>query len=320
MTGLRPQTLGIYDLAPTSASRVPDAVTLAQYFKQHGYRTEAMGKIFHVGHGNHEDAASWSVPHWRPKRRRRLRAEGERRADARGGASSERKTAEPAAGRRHRMRRRGRQRLRRRPDRRRSRSAACRPRRTSPASRSSSPSASSSRTCRSARRRSTGTSTSRAAFPLPDADRRRPQARRSSRRPPGANCASTATSRDTGPLDDAQTAPPHPRLPRRRRATWTPNSAACSTRWIDTGLAKNTIIVLWGDHGWHLGDHGMWCKHTNYEQAARIPLIVVAPGRGQGRREDRRAGRDGRHLPDALRTGRPARARRASTARASSPR
>jgi iduronate 2-sulfatase len=36
--------------------------------------------------------------------------------------------------------------------------------------------------------------------------------------------------------------------------------------------------VLWGDHGWHLGDHGMWCKHTNYEQATHIPLIVVAPG------------------------------------------
>lgn len=45
------------------------------------------------------------------------------------------------------------------------------------------------------------------------------------------------------------------------------------------GLAENTIIVLWGDHGFHLGDHGMWCKHTNYEQATRVPLLIVDPRR-----------------------------------------
>lgn len=44
------------------------------------------------------------------------------------------------------------------------------------------------------------------------------------------------------------------------------------------GTLNNTIIVLWGDHGWHLGDHDMWGKHTNYEQATRAPLIIVAPG------------------------------------------
>ena len=44
------------------------------------------------------------------------------------------------------------------------------------------------------------------------------------------------------------------------------------------GLDENTIILLWGDHGWHLGDHGIWTKHTNYEQATRIPLIISAPG------------------------------------------
>lgn len=43
-------------------------------------------------------------------------------------------------------------------------------------------------------------------------------------------------------------------------------------------LAKNTIIVLWGDHGFHLGDLGIWTKHTNFEQANRIPLLIVAPG------------------------------------------
>jgi iduronate 2-sulfatase len=43
------------------------------------------------------------------------------------------------------------------------------------------------------------------------------------------------------------------------------------------GLSGNTIIVLWGDHGWHLGDHNLWCKHTNFEQATRAPLLISAP-------------------------------------------
>ena len=44
------------------------------------------------------------------------------------------------------------------------------------------------------------------------------------------------------------------------------------------GLRDDVIVVLWGDHGWKLGDYGMWCKHTNYEIDARVPLIVRAPG------------------------------------------
>lgn len=49
------------------------------------------------------------------------------------------------------------------------------------------------------------------------------------------------------------------------------------------GLADNTIIVLWGDHGWKLGEHGDWCKHTNFENDANAPLLVAAPGmKGNG--------------------------------------
>ena len=43
------------------------------------------------------------------------------------------------------------------------------------------------------------------------------------------------------------------------------------------GLAENTIVVLWGDHGWKLGEHNSWGKMTNYEIDTRVPLIVKAP-------------------------------------------
>jgi arylsulfatase A-like enzyme len=44
------------------------------------------------------------------------------------------------------------------------------------------------------------------------------------------------------------------------------------------GLSKNTVIVLWGDHGWKLGEHALWSKHTNFELDANAPMIMVAPG------------------------------------------
>ena len=50
------------------------------------------------------------------------------------------------------------------------------------------------------------------------------------------------------------------------------------------GLADNTIVVLWGDHGWKLGDHSSWCKHTNFECDTRVPLIVRDLAEQRGRK------------------------------------
>ena len=47
---------------------------------------------------------------------------------------------------------------------------------------------------------------------------------------------------------------------------------------LDTlGLSENTIVVLMGDHGYSLGEHGLWCKHSTFDVATKTPLIIRAP-------------------------------------------
>jgi iduronate 2-sulfatase len=51
-------------------------------------------------------------------------------------------------------------------------------------------------------------------------------------------------------------------------------------------LARNTIVILWGDHGWNLAEHTLWCKHSCYETSMRVPLIIRAPGFQGGLKTD----------------------------------
>ncbi|MEO7413883.1 MAG: sulfatase [Opitutaceae bacterium] len=50
------------------------------------------------------------------------------------------------------------------------------------------------------------------------------------------------------------------------------------------GLADNTIVVIWGDHGWNLGEHDFWGKHNTLDTSIRVPLIIKVPGKTAGRK------------------------------------
>ena len=283
LTGLRPQTIGVYDLGTNFRQAAPDAVTLPQHFKAHGYRTEGLGKIFHVGHGNHDDAASWSVPHWnadvvRYALKKSRAQSGLTREEARFANVPGARAARLPKGAAY--------------------ESADVPDSKYPDGQLAD---------EAIRRLENAAETpdepfflavgfvkphlpfcapkkywdkyDRATFELP--------ARRT---PPDGAPAFAPT--DWGELRQYAGVPDRGDLSDDLQRTLIHGYHAAVSymdaqvgRVIDaldgTGLAENTVIVFWGDHGWHLGDHGMWCKHTNYEQAARIPLIVIAPGDGK---------------------------------------
>ena len=68
LSGRYPATTRILSIGPALRETMPDIVTLPQHFKNNGYFTRSLGKIYHVGI---DDPASWSVPSWQPKKPRR---------------------------------------------------------------------------------------------------------------------------------------------------------------------------------------------------------------------------------------------------------
>lgn len=285
LTGLRPSTLGIYDLATNFRVSRPDAVTLPQYFKQHGYRTEGMGKIFHRGHGNHEDEASWSVPFWNAdivryalkenapanansreaalfnnvklaKAKDLSKGAAYEAADVADNLYPDGQVADEAIIRLENAAKKPEQPFFLAVGFIKPHLPFCAPKKYwdlyDPAS-----------------------------FKL--ADRSTPP----EGAPPFApttwgELRNYAGMPEKGPVpdDDAR------KLIHGYHAAVSYMDAQVGRVIAELnklGLAKNTIIVLWGDHGWHLGDHGMWCKHTNYEEAAHIPLIVIDPRTRNGR-------------------------------------
>lgn len=256
LTGLRPDTLGIYDLATffRQGSR-PDAVTLPQLLKSKGYRSESLGKLFHTGHGNGDDEKlSWSSRPWRPGGEYALAGNAGKKpaveiADVPDNRYSDGKTADEAIRRLDLAQ-------------------------ADPATPFF---------------LAVGFLKPHLPFAAPEkywniyqrADFK-PHALQS---PPEGAPAMAAT--DWGELRQYDGIPRGELSLDQQMELIHGYHAAVSYMDAQLGkvldhlekspLAGRTVVVLWGDHGWHLGDHGFWCKHTNYEQAARVPLIIAGP-------------------------------------------
>ncbi len=263
MTGLRPDAMGIYDLYTFFRSKTPDVVTLPQHFKNHSYYTERVGKIYHTGHGNQDDSLSWSQAATRLPRPPSI---------SRGDTTDLERDFPAIDGLKL------------------------------PFYRSMEPEANMTDATiaeyavnRLRELRDTnfffgvGFIKPHLPFVAPskywdmyDPEKIKVPARQTPEGMPDLALHQFGELRkyhgipENGPLDDAMS----------RDLI---HGYYAATSMIDAQIGKlmdalrennlidKTIVVLWGDHGWKLGDYGSWCKHTNFELDANVPLIIYDP-------------------------------------------
>ena len=267
MTGRRPDATRVWDLETHFRTALPDAATVAQYFKNHGYHSMSMGKIFH---GGFDDPQSWSVPSQYPKspqyaseaalKMQNDPANTDKKGRARGPAVEDADVPDDtyADGKIARL---------------------------------------AVKTLGELKQSTkpfflaVGMLKPHLPFVAPKKywdlyDPAKIYVPAFQKLPAGApgfvghtngELASYADIPKNGVIDDA--------LARRLRHGYYATISYMDAQVglvLDAlekeGLADNTVIVLWGDHGWQLGEHGLWHKHTNFEVSARSPLIISAPG------------------------------------------
>jgi len=294
MTGLRPDSTKVHDLRRHFRLGVPDAVTVAQHFKNHGYHSQAVSKIYHRGL---DDRLSWSVPQKRPaaptyisekilrqmaKTRKELESQGIRTTRTSG-------KKDPATGNTLQLgSRKG-------------------PRVHGPSWEA--PEVADNVLCdgktadrivellRQFEREDTpfflGCGFLKPHLPFVAPKRyfdlypvegvKLPDNRFNPKNVPELALHRSLEFRVYSDIPDKGSIP-EPLLCDSLRAY-----RACIS-YVDAqvgrimaeldrlGLHENTVVVLWGDHGWHLGEQDLWGKMTNFEIATRVPMIISAPG------------------------------------------
>jgi len=292
LTGLRPDSTRIYDLQTHFRLTRPDAVTLPQYFKQNGYRTQGLSKIFHSGL---DDPRSWSDPHWNPRAATYVDEkiltqleEDTETALARGQAVERTPPlTDPKTGLVLKLG---------------SRVAVHGP-------------VWESADCPDTQL--TDGKTADKAIELLNEYRLKgqpfflcvgfirphlpfvapkkyfdlypPELIRTAKNPfvpEGAPACAFPIPEEPRAYKDMPKEGP---IPEQKQLEMIRAYCACAS-YIDAmvgrviaeldrlGMRENTVICLWGDHGWHLGENAVWGKMTNFERGAHAPLIISSPG------------------------------------------
>jgi iduronate 2-sulfatase len=265
LTGTRPDTTKVWDLVTHFRTAIPDVVTLPQHFKQHGYFVQGMGKLYH---GGYDDPLSWSVPWSNPKVATYGLPDNEARQKASRGQNT--------------------------------------PGIRGPAFESSDVPDNSFHDGALAEMAvkalgemakkdqpfwlGVGFIRPHLPFVAPKKywdlyDPAKIQLAPNPFRPKDAPDYAVLPGGEMRAYQGIPAGPIPDELARQLKHGY---YAAIS--YMDAQLGKvlneldrlklrdNTIVVLWGDHGWKLGEHGGWCKHSNVENDTHAPLLISAPG------------------------------------------
>ncbi|MCB1022103.1 MAG: sulfatase [Acidobacteria bacterium] len=296
MTGLRPDTTGVHDLETHFRRFVPNAVTLPQHFRKYGYKTTAFGKIFHKP--ELDDFPSWSEAPWiadnaawgSAENAEFVRAKWDQ-LEADGWKSTERFYFEPD------------KRTPAKPGERGWNMLSWEARAVEDDDLADGKAASAA--IAALRRLKGERFFMGVGFLKPHLPFRAPKkyfdlykdiAINGNRNPFPPAGAPRFALHNNPELRGYSDIPPDGPIPGEKGKELLRAYYACVSymdaqvgRLLDAldelGLADSTAVVLVGDHGYHLGEHGLWNKQTNFENAVRTPLIVRYPGqRGKGRK------------------------------------
>lgn len=283
--GSRSTSTGLYNFGKEFRDVHPDAVTLPQHFKKAGYHTESMGKVFHIGHGNTNDEVSWSIPHFKEKvieyvdpksTGRKLtreeaffentrmyiedtpannelpRGAAWESPDVLDGAYADARVANHAIDRLRKLKENPEQPF----------------------------------------FMAVGFARPHLPFSVPKKywDLYKPEDLPMPQYEKAPEGSPSFTKKRGHEMSQFFPIPRHQDVYDDDLKRKLIHGYYASISYMDAQLGKvmkelkrleldkNTIVVFWSDHGWHLGDHAIWTKHTNFEQANHIPFIVIAPG------------------------------------------